>query len=898
MKKTYLLLGLVLLVGIAADTSGRPIKLPGGNNSSVQRTPAPQTVDQITHNAGNLVTTIDNYGYIGGYESLGLPSGEWPRNSGHSYIGELFYWMGAITPSGDTLVADAYEDFQAIPSLISGQSRNKILLSTDTSRFYDFNPSDTVGAGLGNAARGWREYNADSGQYIYSQNYNPQDSSFVAGGPRAVQVSHYRFNDAAEGTSLLGLEMTQTVLQWNYCYNEDFLFVILEITNNSSVDYNNFAFALYSDIDVGGPDGSGENGRLHDLIAYDTTENLAWTYDEKGTDPGWGNQVRTGIMGTKYLETPDNIGMTALRNEAWELVPQNDPERFVFMTGDGYDSPLPPGDQLYLQCTKGINLEAGKTVRVVFALIGAANETEFRNSADLAQELYDNYFVGPQPPTTPRLLAEASDGKVYLRWNDSAELSVDPLSGAQDFAGYKLYRSSNQGRTWGEPNYKTNNNCLDLDYTPIGLYTVNTPGDPVVRSVVDSGLSNGVEYWYCLAAIDTGASSSGVDPLQSGFGIAGQQSNVVAVTPRTDPVGFFEAASTVTHEYTGTDQPSLGSVVPILFDRDSLQQGTYSVRFEDRPEISLWHLINETTNDTLLKEQTRTTGDPGFYEIASGLRVVVRSVDRAPALIQQTVGGTQDLLLGEYYGASIPVFTGDPADAGGDAKYRDDYEIRFTGDSTIAPSVIEYWVPGPTFVLPFEVWNISRNQRVSAAIYDYEDDGIWQPYDLITIVDNSYEPSQNLTDEAFPYEYAWMFGFNDASYSPSNGDVFTILGPSLNSPYDRFVFRIDGVSAADASAQLNQVRVVPNPYFARYSSMVETNPGEAVMEFQRVPDTCTIRIYTVAGDLVRTLENEGIDGTVRWNLQTIDHRQVASGLYVYHVDSPYGTHIGRFAVIK
>ena len=35
--------------------------------SGPQLAPQPVTVDQITHNKGNIVTTVDNWGYGGGY---------------------------------------------------------------------------------------------------------------------------------------------------------------------------------------------------------------------------------------------------------------------------------------------------------------------------------------------------------------------------------------------------------------------------------------------------------------------------------------------------------------------------------------------------------------------------------------------------------------------------------------------------------------------------------------------------------------------------------------------------------------------------------------------------------------------------------------------------------------
>ena len=76
--------------------------------------------------------------------------------------------------------------------------------------------------------------------------------------------------------------------------------------------------------------------------------------------------------------------------------------------------------------------------------------------------------------------------------------------------------------------------------------------------------------------------------------------------------------------------------------------------------------------------------------------------------------------------------------------------------------------------------------------------------------------------------------------------------------------------------------------------------GERRIEFRGLPKSCTIRIYTVHGDLVETLHHDGSnDGYIPWNLRTKDNLDVAPGLYVFHVDGgTYGESIGKFAVIK
>ena len=909
MKKNIGICGYGLLLVLLVLGATTQAKAPGARNpisgpdNGLSLAPSPTTIDFIIHSWGNIVTTVDNHGYIGGRQYYDEPSGEWPRNSGHDYIGEIMYWMGAVTPAGDTLVANTWDEFQVVTPL--GAADNRILLSTDTSRYYAYDPADTVGLGLGNPAHGWRIWDADSSAWVYNQNYDPLTDNFFPGGPTSLQESHYRFNDAAEGTPLLGLEITHTVLQWNYCYNEDFLFVILEITNTSTDDYTDFAFGLYCDIDVGGPDGTGENGRLEDVVDYDIAENLAWTYDVIGEDPGWGRGVPTGIMGTKYLETPDDIGMTALRTGDWALVPDEDPGRYALIDAVSYDPPLPPTDQYYIQCTRGINLTAGKTVRVVYAIVAGQDEEEFRSNADLAQQLYDNNFVGPQPPTTPVLGARAADEKVYLFWSDTSEVGVDPLSGINDFVGYKLYRSSDQGKTWGTPVYNTGNDCLDQDWSTIAQYSVNAPGQPIQRSFIDDNLYNGVEYWYCLAAYDVGDTAVGVDALQSGFGLAGEATNVIAVTPRNDPAGSYEAAGTVLHEYFGNDLPSDGDVVPIVFDPTAMTGDEYEVVFEDRTDDTYWHLLNATTGDTVLADQTLSDVDPGLFEIAEGLRVVLRNGDRVPRSMGQTIfnGTDTTLAVGSFYGPTVVSLTGDTTNVWTESPYRATYEIRVTGDSTFAPSVFAYWGDPETYWIPFEVWNTTTDQRVSLALYDFLDEeggefGVWNSYDLISIVDWPYNPAGDLTADAFPYYYGWFFGFDDDVYNPSVGEVLTVEGAPLNGPDDVFSFKVDGINASAAAAELSNVRVVPDPYFVHYDGMVETDPGESVLEFQGVPGNCTIRIYTIAGDLVQTIEHTSGTGTARWDLLSSNNQQVASGIYLYHVESPYGEHLGRFAVIK
>ncbi len=852
--------------------------------------PSPEMIKQIIHDKGNIRTTVDNWGLIGGYSYYGLPSGEWPKNSGHDYIGEMKYWMGAATPANDTVVTDTDEDFRPIPSLVSGVSSYDIRLSTDSTS-YDFDFADTVGLGYGNPAYGWRVWNPDSNAWTYNSVYVTSDSTFHAAGPTALQQSFYRFEDGNSVNSL-GLQLSQTMYQWNYCYNENIVFVVLEITNTSGLDYPDFAFAIYADFDVGGPDGTGENGRLGDLVASDSAANLAWTYDADGYDPGWGPMVQTGIMGTKYLETPDSIGMTAFRTGQWELIPDNDPGKFDMINSSQYDVSLPPTDQYYIQCTRGINLTAGKTIRVVYAIIAAQNLTDFYDNANMAQTLYDNHFVGPQPPYVPALTARAGDKKVYLSWGDTSEVDIDPLSGQHDFRGYKLYRSNNQGSTWGFVS-ATSGGCLKTDYTPIAAYQVENYGDPVRHTFVDSGLTNGKEYWYCLVAYDAGDSAVPIGPLQNGFGSPGSDHNTVKVYPRNDPAGYYNALSTTEHLVTGDVLPSDGVVYPVIFNPSQITGDAYDVTFSETDEQTYWHLINNTTGDTLLKDQTVQEGDLKDYKVVDGLQVVVTNGERAPRAWDQTgfaVAGDTTLHLGYTYGP-MGDFFGYPR--GSDKHFRSTYEFRVTDSGSIGYSIMDDVTPIP---LPFEIWNVTLGYQVFAEIYDQDGNDIWEPdrRDYISIVDYPYDGSPH--PETFPYNHSWFFRFAVSDTNFAVGDIFTVEGAPVNGAPDRFAFKSDGINGAAASTELKNIKVVPDPYIVHASW--ETDKFTRKLQFIHLPDACTIRVYTLSGDLVTTLNHTDGTGAANWNLLSQDGLEIAPGVYIYQIESKYGNRLGRFAVIK
>ncbi len=87
-----------------------------------------------------------------------------------------------------------------------------------------------------------------------------------------------------------------------------------------------------------------------------------------------------------------------------------------------------------------------------------------------------------------------------------------------------------------------------------------------------------------------------------------------------------------------------------------------------------------------------------------------------------------------------------------------------------------------------------------------------------------------------------------------------------------------------ASAALNLINIVPNPYYA-YSSY-EPDKLSSIVKITNLPGTCTINIYTISGLLVRQYKKNNDVTYQNWDLKNTAGIPIASGLYIINVDVP------------
>ncbi len=169
----------------------------------------------------------------------------------------------------------------------------------------------------------------------------------------------------------------------------------------------------------------------------------------------------------------------------------------------------------------------------------------------------------------------------------------------------------------------------------------------------------------------------------------------------------------------------------------------------------------------------------------------------------------------------------------------------------------------------------------------------------------SYAESRELLDEAG--NVVWI----DETPEPGIGYHYTVSSVDTDGHestpviYNRFVeFTQVAPGAADGSSTV----VIPNPF--RIVANYQSSDQENRITFMNVPGHCTIRIYNVAGELIREFEHMDGSGEQPWgssaqaDLQLSRYyKRVSPGIYVFHVESKVPGHegetsIGKFAIIR
>ncbi len=588
-------------------------------------------------------------------------------------------------------------------------------------------------------------------------------------------------------------------------------------------------------------------------------------------------------------------------------------------------------------------LKAGDTQNYSMALLFGEDADDLVLTRDAIQQIYNADYRFSKPPDKPKILSVTpGDNKVTITWDSRAEDSWDPFLQQHDFEGYRIYRSTEPEflstrlitDAHGRATFRKPIAQFDLKDDITGLHQIHKDGahfnmglDSGLRHYyVDTDVKNGQTYYYAVVSYDYGlivtdstdGSLAGITPSectsQIEVDVAGNVSvdiNTAVVVPGVPAAGYIDAGldENVVRETIGTGDFSIDFVHP-----DSVIDGhEYEIVFSD---TSYFHNI----------------GNPYYliFDVTDGNRIQktdtiwIDEFSQSPIIDGFTIGLQNDETDIDYetsrwlVGSETnyrPRVNLDKRFVSFNINYPADYEIRFS-DTFIDTAINRLGFP-PETPTKFSIYNVTEGVGANYQFFDfYEKDSTFSPFYANQNLDSTESAMIWLEDpnpdNLFGIKTTWRFYFEAdpsgaAPIPPAAGDVLLINTKKPFRNGDKITFKVKGeeYDTQQAKKDMNDIAVVPNPYLASASweprSAFRSGRGERRIFFINLPSQCTIRIYTLRGYLVRTIEhNTGIEiGQEPWNLLSKDGQEIAYGIYIYHVDAPgVGKKIGKFAIIK
>ena len=732
-------------------------------------------------------------------------------------------------------------------------------------------------------------------------------------------------------------------MQFSSVLAEDMIVFKYYLTNTGTDTIKDCYVGIYTEMDC--PE-EGNNEWEDDYAKFISIEedsilgNFLYIWDGDDKAEGY---LEKGVawQGLKMLETPigpdgNQLGLTTLSiatyTDFYALPTQTElydeltigieePHNVTPHAGDWTQTENTYGpDVASIHASGPFDFAPGETVTFTFANIFGINEADLLANTALCQTVYDLNYRTPKASTQPNVRAVAGNQQVTLYWDaDPSESAIDDFTGNNAFEGYKVYRSTDRGISWGDP--ITNSIGALVGYVPLAQFDLNNGiagvstldpyfflGDDtgLQHKFVDRNLKNGVEYWYAVCAYDH-EDTWGIlpvvpleNPRLSTTEYLGD--NTVSVIPQKKPAGHNGPDLKAT-SYGPTSVELLWEIM----DENAVIDNSYTITIDDttNPPLKTFSVYDSLKNQLVIDQSMNFHGEENTPTF-DGIKLLL--VDEDGVAFDETKSG--------WFTES-----GDTSDcnweisASPTSNYPYHYEVRFNtlGDTAFFP---------PTMVFPFQIWNVTINTQADLAVFDsnpadttQEMKDTWTSGDIVKLKENidgrvGFTWVVTLTnvpgtiDTTINEVDTTITDPNWVEVPPEQGDIAKIYAKIPLSSADSYILRTQMATSDGATEKdLDKIKVIPNPY--AITSSYETQPWIKELQFHNLPEECEIRIFTVSGDLVQILHHEPNSDGYRgpaveaWNLWTYNDQEVAFGIYIFHIKAEgIGEKLGKFAIIK
>ena len=867
--RTLSLLVLLTIACSAGISEGAPIhadrriQLP---NQALGAVEIPYITFRV-HRVGNIGFNISNTGYFGnrkdGCTGLNVPSLEFPLHSGIEYNFAGGLWIGAVIGK-DTLVSLAITGGSGVGGEFFPRSLEE--------------GGDIVERTTRPVLR--QQANSMCDDVFFSADA-VSEQDFVAVFSDTLGRAFTVGGGANEASRPLGIEVTQKSYSWSTEYARDFVLMDYTLKNVGNDTLKELYMGIFMDQDVFGPGGTFSDditGFTHSVPSpmgggFLDTLNLAWIADNDG-DPGRdGFSIRspTGVTGIRVIKAPGDVKFSFNwwisnssaaadwgPNKADHTIPYlgnlgtpgTDKAHYAIMSNGEFDYPqweaaldhtadgwLPPLSNSALAA----NLADGFDTRYVLSF------GPFELLPDSSLPLVFALVAGEDFHVNPRNFSQFFDASNPSAWLEN--LNLDDFALNAIWAGW-VYDSP--GLDTDGDGYRGKYRIIDGDtayYTGDGIPDYQGPPPPPPPTELKHTAVEGlIKIRWNGHISETTKDPFSFLPDFEGYRVYMSRTLKVedfAMVTSRDNINFvrkkYRAANGRWKVY---DPPFTLDSLKILYDHlsDSLHGHLF------HPDSFKVDLRDKALVEIELNEVDPSRLDTNYYTF-----------------------------------------------------------IRFDSNNKVNDTLVAYQVDS----LHHDVIGIIRK------VYPYNspNDSLLRDMNGMVVLDSLGMP---LEWPYYEYEYV-INGLQLAEPVFLSVTAFDFGNPAagLSSLESSPVANATEIWPINSAAVVKRDRpkpgVYPNPYRLAddYNAQGWENPRglepdperSRKVTFTNVPDTCTISIWSLDGDLVRKLDHAELPGhtaatVVEWNLISRNTQAVKSGIYIYTIESRFGTDIGKLVIIK
>ncbi|MCB0745933.1 MAG: T9SS type A sorting domain-containing protein [Ignavibacteriae bacterium] len=115
--------------------------------------------------------------------------------------------------------------------------------------------------------------------------------------------------------------------------------------------------------------------------------------------------------------------------------------------------------------------------------------------------------------------------------------------------------------------------------------------------------------------------------------------------------------------------------------------------------------------------------------------------------------------------------------------------------------------------------------------------------------------------------------FDTTKTPPTKSDIFTFISPGA----------VIG-NTEIAKQQVDEINVFPNPYYG--TQVNEVHQFDKFVTFNHLPNNARLRIFNLAGQLIKKIEKNDESQFLEWNLTNNKNFWIASGIYIVYIEMP------------